>query len=55
MGEGRTEQREDAVAGGLGYVTVIVMDGVDHHFHCWIDDGAGLFRVVVLDQLHRFL
>src|SRR5215469_493315 len=41
-GDGRTEQREDAVAGGLGYVTVIVTDGVDHQLQRRIDDGTGL-------------
>src|SRR5262250_1606922 len=55
MRDRRAEQGEDTVAGLLGDITVIVMDGVDHQLQRRIDNGAGVLRVEVLDQLHRAL
>jgi hypothetical protein len=49
----RAEQGQDAVAGGLHDITFIVVDSVDHELERRIDDGAGVLRIEVLDQLHR--
>src|SRR5215470_9960566 len=55
LSDRRSEQGEDTVAGLLGDVTVIVMDGVDHQLQRWIDNGAGFLGVEVLDEFHRSL
>ncbi|MCY1266955.1 hypothetical protein D9M70_153810 [compost metagenome] len=53
MGDGRAEQREDAVAQRLGHVALVVMHGLHHQ----LDDGGNqavcLFRVPVVDQCGR--
>jgi hypothetical protein len=46
------EQDEDAVAGRLDDVAVVAPDGIDHQLERRVDDGAGLFRVEVLHQIH---
>src|SRR5262249_12055572 len=51
----RPEDREDAVAGGLGDVAAVALYRLPHQFECRVDYGAGLLRVDVLDQLHRAL
>src|SRR5262249_46708175 len=50
---GGAEQRENTIAGGLGEVAVIVMDGVDHQLERRIDDGTGFLGIEVFDQFHR--
>ncbi len=53
--DGRAEQREDSVAGGLHDVTVVAMDGVDHQLERRIDDCARLFGIEAFHQIHRAL
>ena len=55
MRDRRTEHREDAVAGGLHDVPVVAMSGVDHQLQRRIDDGARLFGIEILHQIHRTL
>jgi hypothetical protein len=40
---------------GLHDVTAVTTDGIDHELERGIDNGAGLFRVEILHQLHRAL
>jgi hypothetical protein len=40
MGDRRSEQRENAIAGGLHDIAVVAMRGVHHEFKRWIDDRA---------------
>jgi hypothetical protein len=51
MGERRAEQREDAVAGGLHDIAVVVTDRLDHQLQGWIYNRAGLLRIEFLHQL----
>jgi predicted HD phosphohydrolase len=51
----RTEQREDAVAGRLHDIAVVVTHCLDHEMQCGIDDRAGFFGIEVLHQLGRTL
>ena len=53
--DGRSEDREDAVAGALHDVAVVAADRVDHQLQCGIDDRARFFGVEVLLQLRRTL
>ena len=55
MHHGRTEQREDAVAGGLHHITTVMQNRPHHQLQRRLDDGARLLRVEVFDQLHRTL
>ena len=50
-----TEQGENAVAGGLRDVTAVALHHLDHQLECRVDDGASLFRIEALDQVHRAL
>ena len=49
-GDGSSEQGEDAIAQGLGDITVVAVDGLHHELESWVDDGAGFFRVEVSYQ-----
>jgi hypothetical protein len=49
------EQREDAVAGRLHDIAVVVTHCLDHEMQCGIDDRAGFFGIEVLHQLGRTL
>ena len=49
------EQGEDAVAGGLRDVAAVALHRLDHQPECRIDNSAGLFRIEVLDKIHRAL
>ena len=53
--DGRAEQREDSVAGGLHDVTVVAMDRVDHQLERRIDDCARFFGIEAFHQIHRAL
>jgi hypothetical protein len=55
MGQRGAEQREDRVAGGVHYVALIKMHGVDHDLEREVDDVAGLFRIEAFQQVHRTL
>ena len=50
VGDGRTEQRENAIAGRLHDVAVVVLHRVDHEAQRWIDDAAGFLGVELLHQ-----
>jgi hypothetical protein len=52
MGDGCSEQGKNAVARGLHEVPIVTMDRVHHQLQRGIDDGARLFRVERLHQLH---
>jgi len=54
MGDGRTEEREDAISGIL-YVAVVAPRGVDHYFQRRVDDRARLLGIEVLLELGRAL
>jgi len=41
--------------GGLGDVAAVALHRLHHQLECRIDDGAGVLRVEVLDQVHRSL
>jgi len=51
----RPEQGEDAVAGRLNDITAVTMYGFDHQLERWVDNGARLFGVEILHQLHGAL
>src|SRR5262249_44134498 len=53
MGQRRTENREDAIAGALHDVTVVAMDGADHQLQRRVNDSSSLLGVEVLHQVHR--
>ncbi len=53
--DGRAEQGEDAVSGRLRSVASLAIDRIHHQPEGRINDGARLFGVEVLDQLHRGL
>ena len=53
--DGRAEQREDAIAGGLHDVAVVAANRVDHQLERWIDNRARLFRIEILLKLSRSL
>ena len=50
-----SEQREDAVAGGLHDVAVVATGRVDHELQRRVDNRARLLRIEVLHQLGRAL
>jgi hypothetical protein len=49
----RTEQRENAVAGGLHDIPVVAVNCIDHQLERGIDDRARLFRIEIAHQLGR--
>src|SRR5712692_6845331 len=53
VGNGRAEEGEDAVAGGLSDVAFVAMHGIHHQLECRIDDGTRLFRIEAFNQSHR--
>ena len=55
MRDRRAEDRKNAVTGGLYDVAIVAMHRIDHEFKRGIDDRARLFRVDVLNQIHRTL
>src|SRR5580698_5725547 len=50
-----SEQREDAVPGGLHDVAAVATHRIDHQLQRWIDDRARLLGVEVLFQFSRAL
>ncbi|VVE16531.1 hypothetical protein PTE30175_02825 [Pandoraea terrae] len=50
VGDGRAEQRENAVAQELGDVALIVVHGLHHKRHDRVDQAPRLFGIQVLDQ-----
>jgi hypothetical protein len=55
MGNRCTEQGENAVAGRLHDIAVIMLDRVDHQVERRIDHRTRLFWVEPLHQFHRAL
>src|SRR5713226_10307328 len=55
VGNGRAEQRKDAIARILDHVALIAMHGVHHELYSGIDKGARLFGIEVFDEPHRVL
>jgi hypothetical protein len=55
VGDRSAEQREDAVAGRLHDIAVVVMGCVDHQLQRRVEDRASFFGVNVLHQIHRAL
>jgi hypothetical protein len=53
VGDRGAEDREDAVAGTLYDVAIVVADGVDHQLQCWVNYRARLFGIKVLHQFRR--
>jgi hypothetical protein len=51
----RTEQCEDAVAGRLHHVTLVVADRFDHDAQRRVDDRTRVFGVEILHQFGRAL
>ena len=49
----RSEEREDAIAGGLRDVTAVAMRSVHHQLERGIDDRARLLGVEGFDEIHR--
>src|SRR5262245_30913735 len=47
------KQREDPITSGLGDITLIVMNGVDHQLKRRLDDGTRFLGIEAFDQLHR--
>ena len=55
VGNRRAEQRQDAIAHGLGDVALVAVHGVHHELQSRIDDAARLFGIEVFQQGHGAL
>ena len=55
VGQRRPEQRHDAITEHLVHRTLIAVHGLHHGVQGRVQDGPGLFRVEVADQLRRAL
>jgi hypothetical protein len=55
MGQGRPEQRHDAVAHNLVHRPLVAVHGLHHPLEHWIEEFLGLLRIAVAEQLHRAL
>jgi hypothetical protein len=55
MGDRRTKEGKDAVAGGLGDESLIAMHSAHHGLQGWVHDGAGFFGVEVFNHRHGVL